>query len=81
MKFYWSDHTLDVKFGHNPTMKLLKEPKHPKTCLILEQEADEYMERYGMGEYIGHKMLVRSLLTPKGVVEVVEEYPQEKVNA
>ena len=77
VKFYWPDHILDIKFGANPTMKLLKEPKHPRKCLILEQEANEYLDSKGMGEYVAYKNLLRSLLTPKGVIEVVKEYSKE----
>ena len=76
MRFYWQDkHTKDVRCGAS-LRGLIADEHHPKRCLILTQEADEYMDKNGMGEYIAYKLVIRTMLTPKGIIDVVEEYPK-----
>jgi hypothetical protein len=74
MRFYWQQkHSKDVRFGAS-LRGLVYNEHHPKKCLILTVEADEYMDSHGMGEYIAYKTSIREQLTPKGTIDVVKEY-------
>ena len=77
MRFYWqlNKHTKDVRYGAF-LRGLVYNERHPKKCLILTVEADEYMDSHGMGEYIAYKTSIREQLTPKGIIDVVREYPK-----
>jgi hypothetical protein len=77
MRFYWQDNrTRDVRCGA-PIRGLAYDNDRPKRCLILIHEFDSIMDQKGMGEYIAYKNQIQESLTPKGVIEVVESYPEK----